>query len=125
MRIFILIQEKLRNRAELFGNKKDEDDQTNNVTERLIAQREEEVLSNTSSRLDEFISIGMATISDLKSQKSALKSTQKRLFDATSSLGISQSLMRIIRQRSDQERAIFYIGIICTLAVIFILWKYF
>lgn len=96
-----------------------------NVTERLIAQKEEEVLSNTSSRLDEFISIGMSTISDLRSQKSSLKSTQKRLFDATSSLGISQSLMKIIRQRSDQERAIFYIGIICTIIVIIVLWRYF
>lgn len=95
------------------------------MTERLIAQREDEVLSNTSSRLDEFISIGMATISDLKSQKSSLKSTQKRLFDATSSLGISQSLMKIIRSRSDQERAIFFGGIICTLFVIIVLWRYF
>ena len=95
------------------------------MTERLIAQREEEVLSHTSSRLDDFISIGMATISDLRSQKSALKSTQKRLFDATSSLGISQSVMKIIGERSNQERAIFFIGIICTILVIFVLWKYF
>ena len=96
-----------------------------NVTERLIAQKEEEVLSNTSTRLDEFISIGMSTISDLRSQKSSLKSTQKQLFDATSSLGISQSLMKIIRQRSNQERSIFFIGIICTFLVIIILWRYF
>ena len=96
-----------------------------NVTERLIAQKEEEVLSNTSSRLDEFISIGMSTISDLRSQKSSLKSTQKQLFNATSSLGISQSLMKIIRQRSNQERSIFFIGIICTFLVIIILWRYF
>lgn len=96
-----------------------------NVTERLIAQREDEVLSNTSNRLDEFISIGMATISDLRAQKASLKSTQKRLFDATASLGISESLMNIIRQRSDQERLIFYIGCVCTIAVIIILWKYF
>lgn len=102
-----------------------EADDSNNVTERLIAQREDEVLSNTSSRLDEFISIGMSTISDLKAQKATLKSTQKRLFDATSSLGISESLMKIIRQRSDQERAIFFIGCICTIIVIIILWKYF
>ena len=96
-----------------------------NVTERLIAQREDEVLSNTSSRLDEIISIGMATISDLRSQKASLKSTHKRLFDATASLGISQSLMNIIGQRSNQERLIFYIGCICTLAVIIFLWRYF
>lgn len=109
----------------MFGNRNVVEEDKMNVTERLIAQREEEVLSNTSSRLDEFISIGMSTISDLRAQKSSLKSTQKRLFDATSSLGISQSLMKIIRQRSDQERFIFYIGIICTILVIIILWRYF
>lgn len=96
-----------------------------NVTERLIAQREDEVLSDTSSRLDEFISIGMATISDLRAQKSSLKSAQTRLIDATSSLGISQSLMNLIGQRSGQERLIFYIGCVCTILVIIILWKYF
>lgn len=96
-----------------------------NVTERLIAQREDEVLSNTGSRLDEFISIGMATISDLRAQKASLKSTHKRLFDATASLGISQSLMNIIRQRSDQERLIFLIGCALTIIVIVVLWKYF
>ena len=95
------------------------------VTERLVAQREDEVLSSTSSRLDEFISIGMATISDLRSQKSTLKSSQKGLFETTSSLGISQSLMKIIGQRSNQERTIFYCGIFCTLLVIFVLWKFF
>lgn len=95
------------------------------MTERLIAQREDEVLSHTSTKLDDYISIGMSTISDLKSQKNALKSTQRRLLDATASLGISQSLMRLINQRSNQERAIFYGGVILTLLVIFILWRYF
>ena len=120
----------MRNRKDLFGSKEDDqDDSVNpanpNVTERLIAQREDEVLSHTSSRLEEFIYIGMSTISDLKAQKATLKSSQKRLFDATSSLGISQSLMKIIRQRSDQERAIFIIGCVCTILVIIILWKFF
>lgn len=121
-------KEKLKNREELFKGRstgKEEDISESNVTERLISQREDEILSNTSNKLDEFISIGMSTISDLRAQKSSLKSTRKRLFDATSSLGISQSLMKIIRQRSGQERAIFYIGCICTFLVIIILWKYF
>ena len=121
----------MRNREELFNttatSRKGQTDPTatDDVTERLISQREEEVLSNTSSRLDDFISIGMATISDLKSQRSALKSTHQSLLNAATSLGISQSILRIIRQRSGQERAIFYFGIIFTFVVIFILLKYF
>lgn len=122
-------QERVRNREELFKttatSRKGPTDETEDVTERLIAQREDEVLSHTTSRLDDFISIGMATISDLRSQKSALKSTQQSLFNATTSLGISQSIMRIIGQRSSQERSIFYFGVIATIFVIFILWKYF
>ena len=120
-----MLQERVRNREELFKHNERDEHVDTNVTERLIAQREDEVLSNTSTRLDEFISIGMATISDLRAQKSSLKSSHRRLFDATASLGISQSLMNIIRQRSDQERLIFYIGCICTVAIIIILWKYF
>lgn len=120
-------QERKNNREELLRprNPINEEAKTNDLTERLLAQREDEVFSNTSSRLDEYISIGMSTISDLKNQKNALKSTQRRLLDATASLGISQSLMRLINQRSNQERAIFYGGVILTLVVIIVLWRYF
>ena len=129
--MFIDAQERLRNREELFNTAatsrkgQGQTDSTGDVTERLISQKEDEVLSNTSSRLDDFIAIGMATIADLKSQKSSLKSTHKSLLNAATSLGISQSILRIIRQRSGQERVIFCVGVVVTLGVIFVLWKYF
>ena len=73
--MFIDAQERLRNREELFNTAatsrkgQGQTDSTGDVTERLISQKEDEVLSNTSSRLDDFIAIGMATIADLKSFK--------------------------------------------------------
>lgn len=117
-------EEHTKNREELFRSRHPLPP-TEDVTERLVAQREDEVLSHTSSRLDDYISIGMATISDLRAQRGALKSTQRRLFDATASLGVSRSLMRIIGQRSSQERVIFYAGVVVTLIVIVLLWRWF
>jgi CHASE1-domain containing sensor protein len=113
-----------KNRTQTSGAAATEGDHLLN-TQEMYARREDEVLSNTSSRLDEYISIGLSTIADLRSQKNSIKSTHRRLMDATASLGVSQSLMRVIGRMSSQERVIFYSGILATLIVIIVLWRYF
>lgn len=91
----------------------------------MHARREDTVLHHTTSRLEEYINIGRSTLADLRTQKHAMKSTHRRLLDATASLGISQSVMRLIGRRSNQERLIFYCGIVLTIFIIYALWTHF
>ncbi len=88
-------------------------------------QRESNLLNYTENKLEEYISIGMATVSSLKSQKNTLNSTKNRIVEVLNSLGISQSLIKIINSKSNEEKFIFYFGIFFTFLIIYLLWKYF
>jgi Golgi SNAP receptor complex protein 2 len=95
------------------------------LTEALLKERENRVLGYGASQLDSFISIGNLTLERMRTQGRTMKSAQRRLLDAANSLGISQSIIRVIQRKSSQDRAVFYGGIVVTFLVIYLCWKYF
>lgn len=94
------------------------------ITKEALAEREERTLGYAESRIGDYISIGSSTLDSLRTQRSLLKGAQRRVLDAGTSLGISQSLMRIIHRRTAQDRYVFYGGLVVVFLVIYLCWKY-
>nr|CDS25750.1 Golgi SNAP receptor complex [Hymenolepis microstoma] len=59
-------------------------------------------------RLDEMLLGGSASLEALKYQGSTLKNSHRRLMDLASTLGLSNTVMRLIQRRSYQDKVLFY-----------------
>lgn len=94
------------------------------ITKEALAEREEHILGYAEGRLSDYISLGSSALDSLRTQKSLMKGAQRRVLDAGTSLGISQSVMRIIHRRTAQDRYIFYGGVIAIFIVMYLCWKY-
>eukprot|EP01134_Creolimax_fragrantissima_P002534 CFRG2534T1 len=80
-------------------------------------QRENNGLQDANRGLDELLGAGSNILSDLVLQKRTLKGAQRRVLDIASTLGLSQSVMRLIDRRQDVDKLILVGGIIVTLLV--------
>lgn len=89
------------------------------ATREQHALREQSFMSQSNAQLDEFLERGRNVLSDLGQQREMLKGTQKRLFDAANTLGISGDTIRMVERRAKQDKFIFGGGV-----VIFFLFCY-
>lgn len=94
------------------------------LTTELMAEREHHILGQAEGRLGEYISLGSNTLDSLRNQRAIMKGAQRRVLDVGTSLGISQSIMRIVSRRTAQDRYIFYGGVILIFLTIYLCWKY-
>ena len=83
-----------------------------------------ERLATLNERMDGFIHVGMATLADLKTQRSVLKGTQRRMLSLARTLGMSQAVIRWIEVRSAQDKYVFYTGVLVTLLTIVLVCLY-
>jgi len=82
-----------------------------NMSQEDFAFRERDFMSRTDSQLDEFLERGRNVLSDLNDQRAMLKNTQKKLYSAANTLGISRDTIRMIERRAMQDKWIFYGGV--------------
>jgi hypothetical protein len=76
------------------------------------ALREQSFFSNTNSQLDDFLDRGRAVLADLGQQREVLKGTQRRLYNAANTLGISGDTIRMVERRAKQDKWIFWGGVV-------------
>ncbi|KAK9431880.1 hypothetical protein V1505DRAFT_325077 [Lipomyces doorenjongii] len=87
-----------------------------------VAAIPREFITRTGDQLDEFIERGRAVLGDLVEQRNVLKSTQRKLYSAANTLGISNDTIKYIERRARQDKAVFWAGVvICVLSFYFIL----
>lgn len=87
--------------------------------------KEKDVLSRTGQQLDEFIERGRLVLGDLGEQKEFLKKTQKSLYSAANTLGISNETIRMVEKRAFQDKWIFYGGVIFMIVCFYYILKWF
>ncbi|KAJ8103545.1 hypothetical protein POJ06DRAFT_3281 [Lipomyces tetrasporus] len=81
-----------------------------------------EFFQRTGDQLDEFLERGRAVLGDLVEQRNVLKSTQRKLYSAANTLGISSDTIKYIERRARQDKVVFWAGVaICLLSFYFIL----
>lgn len=76
------------------------------------AFRERDFGDRAGVQLDEFLERGRNVLGDLASQRETLKSTQRKLYTVANTLGISRDTIRMIERRANQDKWIFYTGVI-------------
>lgn len=76
------------------------------------ALREQSFLGNTSNQLDEFLDRGRAVLADLGQQREVLKGTQRRLYSAANTLGVSGDTIRMVERRAKEDKWIFWVGVL-------------
>jgi len=84
-----------------------------------------EFISRTGEQLDEFLDRGRAVLGDLIEQREILKSTQRKIYSAANTLGISNETIRYIERRSKQDRLFFFIGVLICLISFYYIIKWF
>ncbi|XP_031562216.1 Golgi SNAP receptor complex member 2-like [Actinia tenebrosa] len=81
-------------------------------------------LQNANRGLDDMISSGSSILTGLREQRYTLKGAQKRILDLANTLGLSNTVMRLIDKRATQDKWIVLIGIVVTCAIMFLAVKY-
>jgi hypothetical protein len=84
------------------------------------AFREQSFLAQTHAQIDDFLDRGATALADLQQQRDILKSTQRKIYSAANTLGISGETIRMVERRAKQDKWIFWAGV-----VIFFVFCYF
>lgn len=82
-------------------------------------------LAFSNREMDSMIMSGHGVLENLKSQRLTLKGAQRKILDLANTLGLSNTVMRLIERRTYQDKFILYGGMIVTLIIMFLIWKYF
>ena len=66
--------------------------------------------------IDELEERGMAMLGSLASQRERLKGVHKKVLDVMNTLGVSNSLIRVIEKRQSQDVVLMLVGMACVRA---------
>lgn len=115
----------MRNREELLSNAGlSYNQRCSNMTEMDTLVDESRSLEHSSNVLVDIISQGSASLSSLVDQKNRMKGVKRVILDMATTLGVSNSTMRIIERRDVVDKYIVYAGMGITVVVIWILYRW-
>jgi len=81
-------------------------------------------LQNADRNIGQMLYTGASSLEQMKNQRSSLKGVRKRMLDIGNTLGLSNTVMRMIDKRGTQDKWIVYGGIIVTCVIMFLTVKY-
>ncbi|CAH8459554.1 unnamed protein product [Heterobilharzia americana] len=82
-------------------------------------------LSNVGKQIDDMLASGAFSLSALREQGMTLKKAQRRVMDVLNTLGLSNTVMRLIERRTHQDKILFWVLIVATLILFFGIWRFF
>lgn len=82
-------------------------------------------LTESHNQLDNLIGHGSSIISGLRDQRVTLKGAHRKVMDIANTLGLSNTVMRLIEKRTDQDKIIMVILMVVCLVFMYLVWKYF
>ncbi|KAK6126568.1 hypothetical protein DH2020_039679 [Rehmannia glutinosa] len=83
-----------------------------------------ESVRRSSRLLEDSFATGVAILSKYSEQRDHLKRAQRKALDVLNTLGLSNSLLRLIERRNRVDKWIKYAGMVLTIVVIFIFWRW-
>lgn len=81
-------------------------------------------LTDANRQLDNYIDSGSTILGNLRQQRFTLKGAQKKILDVANTLGLSNTVLRLIERRSSQDKYILFGGMILTLVIMFLIYMY-
>lgn len=82
-------------------------------------------LQSAHKGMDDLLSHGSSVIENLRNQRSSLKGIKTKMLNIANTLGMSNTVMRLIEKRTTQDKLILFGGMILTTVILFLIWKYF
>ena len=82
-------------------------------------------LHDSHREIDNIIDTGSNVFDNLRQQRMTLKGAHKKVLDLANTLGLSNTVMRMIEKRTYQDKYILFGGMIVTGVIMFLIWKYF
>ncbi|KAJ8434605.1 hypothetical protein Cgig2_025031 [Carnegiea gigantea] len=81
--------------------------------------------AHSSSRmLEEAYSTGVAILGKFAEQRESMKSAQRKLLDILNTVGLSNSVLRLIERRNRVDTWIKYAGMLLTFIVLMMMWRW-
>lgn len=74
--------------------------------------------------MDEMIGAGVSILQGIREQGSMLKGARKRVQDLANTLGLSNTVMRMIERRSTQDKYILFAGMVIVLLCLYFALRY-
>jgi len=75
--------------------------------------------------VEELLMQGHETLKTLRDQRGLMKNIRKRMLDMTSTLGMSNTVMRLIERRSEGDKYVLFGGMIVTCVIMYLFVRYF
>lgn len=88
------------------------------------ALQHNDALQNADRNIGQMLYTGSSALDQMKNQRLSLKGVRKRMLDIGNSLGLSNTVMRMIDKRGTQDKWIVYGGMILTCIIIFMVVRY-
>lgn len=79
-------------------------------------------IQRSSRNLEETFAVGAAILSSMSDQRDRIKQAQRKALDVLHTVGLSDSLLRLIERRQTMDKIIVYGGMIALLLFVVLLW---
>ena len=82
-------------------------------------------LNDAHRGMDELLVSGSGVLQNLREQRVSLKGVQRKVLDIANTLGLSNTVLRLIERRTYQDKFILYGGMIVCCVIMYLVWRYF
>ncbi|KAI3870089.1 hypothetical protein MKX03_015365 [Papaver bracteatum] len=79
---------------------------------------------NSSLMLEDAYSTGVAILSKYAEQRDRLKRAQRKALDILNTVGLSNSVLKLVERRHRVDKWIAYTGMIVTVIIVYLFWKW-
>jgi Golgi SNAP receptor complex protein 2 len=83
-----------------------------------------ESAKNSSRMLDDAFATGVAVLAQYAVQRDRLKQAQRKAYDVLNTVGLGNSVMRVIERRQLMDRWVAYVGMLLTVIIVFVFWRW-
>lgn len=83
-----------------------------------------ETVQNSSRMLDDAFATGTAVLAKYSEQRDRLKAAQRKALDVLNTVGLSNSVLRVIERRHRMDKWISYVGMIVTIVIVITVWMW-
>ncbi|CAM6101236.1 unnamed protein product [Calypogeia fissa] len=77
---------------------------------------------NSSRMLDDAFAAGAAVLAKYSDQRDRLKAAQRKALDVLNTVGLSNSVLRVIERRHRMDKWVAYVGMVLTVVIVIAVW---
>jgi Golgi SNAP receptor complex protein 2 len=79
---------------------------------------------NSSRMLDDAFATGTAVLAQFAIQRDRLKQAQRKAYDVLNTVGLGNSVMRVIERRQLMDKWVAYVGMLVTIIIVIVFWRW-